>query len=64
MRGGKNDQSMLRAQDDIERAQSEIPSDVFGEDHPLRESLEAAAESASRFNLIKELLTATTLGTS
>ncbi len=43
---------------DIERTQSEIVHD------PLQESPEAAAERASRFNLIKQLLTATALGTS
>src|ERR1700683_5270891 len=47
---------------DIERAQSEINSDLFEEDDPLRESSEATAERDGQFNLIKELLTATTLG--
>lgn len=49
---------------DIERAQSEINSNVLDDDDPLQESLEAAAERASRFNLIKQLLTAAALGTS
>ncbi len=49
---------------DIERAQSEINSNVLDDDDPLQESLEAAAERASQFNLIKQLLTAAALGTS
>ncbi len=48
----------------IERAQSEQDVDVLDEDDPLRESPAAAAERIRRFTLIKELLTATTLGTS
>ena len=48
----------------IERAQSEQGVDVLDEDDPLRESPAAAAEQIRRFTLIKELLTATTLGTS
>ena len=47
----------------IERAQSEQDVDVLDED-PLRESSAAAAERIRQFTLIKELLTATTLGTS
>jgi hypothetical protein len=49
---------------DIERTQSEIDSNVFEDDDPLQESPEAAAERASRLNLIKQLLTAAALGTS
>ncbi len=48
----------------IERAQSEQDVDVLDEDGPLRESPAAAAERIRQFTLIKELLTATTLGTS
>ena len=48
----------------IERAQSEQDVDVLDEDDPLRESPAAAAEQIRQFTLIKELLTATTLGTS
>lgn len=48
----------------IELAQSETSTDVSEEDDPFRESPVAAAERLRRFNLIKELLTATTLGTS
>ncbi len=48
----------------IERAQSEQYVDVLDEDDPLRESPAAAAERIRQFTLIKELLTATTLGTS
>ena len=48
----------------IERAQSEQDVDVLDEDDPLRESPAAAAERIRQFTLIKELLTATTLGTS
>ena len=46
----------------IERAQRDL--DVLDEDDPLRESPAAAAERIRQFTLIKELLTATTLGTS
>ena len=49
---------------DIEHAQNEIDADVPEEDDPRRESPAAAAERGRRFNLIKEFLTATTLGTS
>lgn len=49
---------------DIERAQKEEGNDAFEEDDPFRESPVAATERVRRFNLIKELLTATTLGTS
>jgi len=45
----------------IERAQSEQDVDVLD---PLRESPATAAERIRQFTLIKELLTATTLGTS
>jgi len=48
----------------IERAQSEQDVDVLDEDDSLRESPTAAAERIRQFTLIKELLTATTLGTS
>jgi DNA-binding SARP family transcriptional activator len=48
----------------IERARSEQDVDVLDEDDPLRESPAAAAEQIRQFTLIKELLTATTLGTS
>jgi hypothetical protein len=48
----------------IERAQSEQEVEVLDEDDPLRESPAAAAERTQQFALIKELLTATTLGTS
>ncbi len=46
----------------IERAQAEEDVEVL--DDPLRESPVETAERVRRFNLIKELLTATTLGTS
>ena len=48
----------------IERAPNENDIDVLEEDDPLRESPAAAAERIRQFTLIKELLTATTLGTS
>jgi hypothetical protein len=48
----------------IERSQNEKDIDVLEEDDPLRESPAAAAERLQQFMLIKELLTATTLGTS
>jgi DNA-binding SARP family transcriptional activator len=48
----------------IERAQAEKDVEVVDEDDPFRESPAATAERVRRFNLIKELLTATTLGTS
>jgi hypothetical protein len=48
----------------IERAQSQQDVDVLDEDDPLRESPATAAERIRQFTLIKELLTATTLGTS
>ena len=48
----------------IERAQNEQNVDVLDEDDPLLESPAAAAERIRQFTLIKELLTATTLGTS
>jgi hypothetical protein len=48
----------------IELAQDETVMDVSDEDDPFLESSVAAAERVRRFNLIKELLTATKLGTS
>jgi DNA-binding SARP family transcriptional activator len=49
----------------IERARSEQDADALEEeDDPLRESPAAAAERIRQFSLIKELLTATALGTS
>jgi hypothetical protein len=48
----------------IERAQIEKDIDILEEDDPLRESPAAATERVPQFMLIKELLTATTLGTS
>ena len=48
----------------IERAQSERDVDVLDEDDSFRESPAAAAERIRQFTLIKELLTATMLGTS
>ena len=48
----------------IERARSEQHADVLEEDDPLRESPAAVAEQIRQFSLIKELLTATALGTS
>jgi len=48
----------------IERAPNENDIDVLEEDDPLRESPVAAEERVRQFLLIKELLTATTLGTS
>jgi len=48
----------------IERAQAEKDVEVVDEDDPFRESPPAAMERGRRFALIKELLTATTLGTS
>jgi len=48
----------------IERAQAEKDVEVVDEDAPFRESPAAAIERGRQFALIKELLTATTLGTS
>ena len=48
----------------IERSQNETVMDVSDEDDPCPESPAKAAERVRRFNLIKELLTATNLGTS
>jgi DNA-binding SARP family transcriptional activator len=48
----------------IERAQAEKDVEVLDEDDPFRENPVATAERVRRFNLISELLTATTLGTS
>ena len=47
-----------------ERIQNEGDTNGLEEDDPLRESPAAAAERVQRFSLIKELLTAATLGTS
>jgi hypothetical protein len=48
----------------IERAPNENDIDVLEEDDPLRESPTAVEDRVRKFLLIKELLTATTLGTS
>jgi hypothetical protein len=48
----------------IERAPNKNHIDVLEEDDPLRESPTAAEARVRKFLLIKELLTATTLGTS
>ena len=48
----------------IERAQAEEDVEVVDEDDPFRESPAATMERGRQFALIKELLTATTLGTS
>jgi len=48
----------------IEREQNEKDEDVLNEDDPLRESPAKIAERVRQFTMIKELLTATTLGTS
>jgi hypothetical protein len=48
----------------IERALSEQNIDVLDEDDPLYESSAVVVERVRQFTLIKELLTATTLGTS
>jgi DNA-binding SARP family transcriptional activator len=48
----------------IERARAEKDVEVVDEDDPFRESPAAAMERGRQFALIKELLTATTLGTS
>ena len=48
----------------IERAQNGKDTDDLEGDDPLRESPAAAAERFQLFSLLKELLTATTLGTS
>jgi len=49
---------------EIERTQNEGDTNALEEDDPLRESPAAAAERVQRSSLIKELLTAATLGTS
>jgi hypothetical protein len=49
---------------EIERAQDEKDVDALDEGDPLRENPAVAAERVRQFMLIKELLTATTLGTS
>ena len=48
----------------LEREQNEKAMDISEEDELFRESSAAAAERAQRFTTIKELLTATALGTS
>ena len=48
----------------IERERNEMDEDVADEDDPLGESPASIAERARQFMAIKELLTATTLGTS
>jgi hypothetical protein len=48
----------------IERERNEKDEDVLNEDDPLRESPAKIAERVRQFTMIKELLTATTLGTS
>jgi hypothetical protein len=48
----------------IERVLNENDIDVLEEDDPLRESPTAVEDRVRKFLLIKELLTATTLGTS
>ena len=48
----------------IERVQNDETTDDFDEEDPFRESPAEAAERVRRFNLIKELLTTTNLGTS
>jgi hypothetical protein len=48
----------------IERAQNETDGDVVAEEDVFPESPAAAAARVRRFMLVKELLTATTLGTS
>jgi hypothetical protein len=48
----------------IERERNEMDKDVAAEDDPLGESPAIIAEQARQFMAIKELLTATTLGTS
>ena len=45
----------------IEQAQNDKTTDDFDEEDPFRESPAEAAERVRRFNLIKELLTATNL---
>jgi hypothetical protein len=48
----------------VEREQHKRDAEAAEEDDPLAEGPAAAAERAQRFSLIKELLTATALGTS
>jgi hypothetical protein len=48
----------------IERPQNEGGANASEEDDPFGESPAAAAARVQRFSLIKELLTATALGTS
>ena len=47
-----------------ERNEDALDEDILGEDDPLRESPAKIAERDRQFATIKELLTATTLGTS
>ena len=48
----------------IEQVQNDKTTDDFDEEDPFCESPAEAAERVRRFDLIKELLTATRLGTS
>jgi hypothetical protein len=48
----------------IEGELNEKNEDILDEDDPFRESPAAVAERARQFTMIKELLTAATLGTS
>jgi hypothetical protein len=48
----------------MEREQNQEEEDVLEEDDPLDEDPASIAERARRFAMIRELLTATTLGTS
>ena len=48
----------------IERERNEMDEDVADEDDPLGESPASIAERTRQFMAIKELLTATTFGTS
>ena len=48
----------------IEREQNEKDEDVLNEDDPLRENPAKIAERVRQFTRIKELLTASTVGTS
>jgi hypothetical protein len=47
-----------------EKNEDGLDEDILGEDDPLRESPAKIAERVRPFTTIKELLTATTLGTS
>jgi hypothetical protein len=48
----------------IEQRQNEKTDDILDEEDPVRESSTQARERIRQFELIKELLTSTTLGTS